>query len=147
MSDPFSIASSAVGIISLGLQVTQGLVTYYSQFKSFDSDIAEISRKAEGLHGILQVLEVPLRKFEIDNAPIPAQVRTAISASEEGLRNLNGWIEKYGNTKPPANIEDRLRLLRKRTLFPFRRDTLLGLKSTLESLQSNLDTAIQVLHL
>jgi hypothetical protein len=32
-------------------------------------------------------------------------------------------------------------------LFPFRRDTLLGLKSTLESLQSNLNTAIQVLHL
>jgi hypothetical protein len=138
MSEPFSVASSAVGIVSLGLQVTQGLVTYYSQFKAFDSDIAEISRKADGLHGILQVLE---------NATIPAQVRTAISASEEGLRNLNGWVEKYGKAEPPANIEDRLRLLKKRTLFPFRRDTLLGLKSTLESLQSNLDTAIQVLHL
>jgi hypothetical protein len=147
MSEPFSVASSAVGIVSLGLQVTQSLVTYYSQFKAFDSDIADISRKADGLHGILQVLEVPLRKFEIENATIPAQVRTAISASEEGLRNLNDWIEKYGKAKPPANIEDRLRLLRKRTLFPFRRDTLLGLKSTLQSLQSNLNTAIQVLHL
>jgi len=64
MSDPFSVASSAVGIISLGLQVTQGVVTYYSQFKAFDGDIAEISCKADGLHGILQALEVPLRKFE-----------------------------------------------------------------------------------
>jgi hypothetical protein len=147
MSDPFSIASSAVGIISLGLQATQGLVTYYSQFKAFDRDIAEISHKADGLRGILQVLEGPLRKFETDNAPIPAQVRAAISASEEGLRSLNSWIEKYGKAEPPANIEDRLRLLKKKTLFPFRRDTLLGLKSTLDSLQSNLNTAIQVLHL
>jgi hypothetical protein len=147
MSEPFSVASSAAGIISLGLQVTQGLVTYYSQFKALDTDIAEISRKADGLYGILQVLEGPLRKFESDNAPVPAQVRTAISACEEGLRNLNGWVEKHGKTEPPASIEDRLRVLKKRTLFPFRRDTLLGLKSTLESLQSNLNTAIQVLHL
>jgi hypothetical protein len=147
MSEPFSVASSAVGIVSLGLQVTQGLVAYYSHFKAFDRDIAEISRKADGLSRILQVLKGPLRKFEIDDAPVPAQVRTAISASEEGLRNLNDWIEKYGKVEPPGNIEDRLRILKKRTLFPFRRDTLLGLKSTLESLQSNLDTAIHVLHL
>lgn len=147
MSDPFSAASGAVGIISLGLQVSQGLITYCSQFKAFDEDVAHISRKAEGLRGVLQVLEKQLRKSESENAPVPAQVRSAVVACEDGLQKLQQMIKKYGNTEPGEKLEDKVRILKKRVLFPFRCDTLFGLRATLDGLQANLDSAVQVLSL
>jgi len=38
--DPLSVAASAAGIISLGIQVTQSLVDFFSAYKSQKSDIA-----------------------------------------------------------------------------------------------------------
>jgi hypothetical protein len=43
MGDPFSVAGSAVGVISLGLTVCQGLLTYYGQFKAYDEEIRDVS--------------------------------------------------------------------------------------------------------
>ena len=56
MSDPFSVAGSAVGVISLGISVCQGLVTYCSQYKSFNDGISNMIRKVQGLNDILAAL-------------------------------------------------------------------------------------------
>lgn len=42
MGDTFSVAGGAVGVISLGLTVCQGLLAYYGPFKAVDEQIHEI---------------------------------------------------------------------------------------------------------
>jgi hypothetical protein len=138
---------SAVKVISLGLQVIQGLTVYYSQFKSFSEDIAAIFLKIDGLHGVLQVLESPLQKAENQHTEIPTQVRSAVVACESSLQKLNESVEKYARIGVPVNLEDKLRLLTKRTFSPFQRDTLLRLKATLDTLRANLNLAVGILNL
>ncbi|KAL3469151.1 hypothetical protein BJX99DRAFT_265470 [Aspergillus californicus] len=56
MADPFSIAGSTVGVVSLGLQVCNTLVTYCRSVKDADQDIQTIANKAAGLRVPLKTL-------------------------------------------------------------------------------------------
>ena len=109
--------------------------------------MADIFAKAEGLEGSLKALQAPLLKAEAQDTEIPAQVRTSIIACERSLRMLEQATLRYGSMDLPNSVNDRLRLFRKRALYPFRRETLQDLKSTLEGLQMNLDSAVNVLNL
>jgi hypothetical protein len=53
MGDPFSVAGSAVEVISLGLQVCQGLALYINKYKSADKEIRNFECKVEGLEVFL----------------------------------------------------------------------------------------------
>lgn len=147
MTDPFSAASGAVGIISLGIQVCQGLITYCSNFKAFDEDIANIRRKSEGLQDLLLALEGPLRRAEAGDGNVSAQVRGRVLDCEGGLRSLADAMQKYGSFPAPTNLEDKLRLLGKKTVYPFKKSTLRELTTTLESLQANIQLAVTCLTL
>lgn len=69
MGDPISAAGTAVGIISLGIQVCQSLISYYDRWKSFDDDIAQIQGKLDGLKETLENLgENIVPKFKSSNA-------------------------------------------------------------------------------
>lgn len=41
MADGLSVAAGAAGLISLGLEVTKGLIDYYDAYKSRESNIVE----------------------------------------------------------------------------------------------------------
>lgn len=56
MGHPFSVAGSAVGVVSLGLQVCQGPASYIDKYKSADKEVNNIKCKVEGLNLILQEL-------------------------------------------------------------------------------------------
>ncbi|KAF6832422.1 hypothetical protein CMUS01_06914 [Colletotrichum musicola] len=56
MYDPLSAAGSVVGIISLGLQVTQSLYNYYNAFRSQQSDTSHTLKKIKNLQGLLDQL-------------------------------------------------------------------------------------------
>ncbi|KAK1654620.1 hypothetical protein BDP81DRAFT_86005 [Colletotrichum phormii] len=57
MADPLSIAGSAVGIISLGIQVAQSLYQFYSTAKGQHSDVARTLRKLQDLQSLLERLD------------------------------------------------------------------------------------------
>ncbi|KAH7371860.1 hypothetical protein BKA64DRAFT_729050 [Cadophora sp. MPI-SDFR-AT-0126] len=146
MADPLSAAGTAVGIVSLGLQVSQGLIKYYSHFKAHDEEIAHIVWKSESLQTLLQALERPLRKAEATGGDVLIQVRRSLFACEAGLKRLRTAAEKYGNLSIPTTIE-KLRALKKRALYPFKRDTLVELNLTLEELFTHSQLALQILTL
>lgn len=147
MADPLSAAGTAVGIVSLGLQVSQGLITYYSHFKAHDEEIAYIVRKSEALQQLLQALEGPLKKAESGSGEISKQVRGSVVACEAGLQRLVLAAEKYGSSSIPSTMEDKIRALRKRALYPFKRGTFEELNGTLVELTANLQLALQLLTL
>lgn len=143
MVDP----GTAVGIISLGLQVLQGLAQYYTQFASFSAEITAVVRRIESLCVIIKALEGPVRRLERDE-PISAAVRQCIEACKTGIRDLDTYQKQCGNnTFVPTAVADRMRLVKMRGLFPFRKSTLDGVGKTLERLQLNLMTINQALQL
>ncbi|KAF2117923.1 hypothetical protein BDV96DRAFT_685560 [Lophiotrema nucula] len=145
MGDPFSVAGTAVGITSLGIQICQGLVQYYSQFRSYHDDIESAIQRLEGLEGILKALESVKSKVEMDNHEPSEQLQLAMRACEACLKKLELQLKKCGETKIPGTLKDRANMARKRLLWPFKRDTLKDLQGTLDRLQHNLQLSLKIL--
>ncbi|KAL3441838.1 hypothetical protein BJX65DRAFT_313472 [Aspergillus insuetus] len=57
MTDPFSVSAGAVGVVSLGLTVSQGFMSFYGPWKSYDEEIQDFTGKLDGLQNILKILE------------------------------------------------------------------------------------------
>ncbi|KAF7922353.1 uncharacterized protein EAE97_011095 [Botrytis byssoidea] len=133
MSDPLSAASCAAGIISLGIQVSQGLVTYCSQVKNFTSGIATFKAKAKSVDGILQNLESVLKKTERERKMTPKSVIFTLKGCAETLGKLNEGVGRHGKDR-----------LSNRLTYCFVRDDLAAAYNILDSLQHNLSNALQV---
>ncbi|CAD6457343.1 3245108f-0d16-452b-a1c3-99e7ce851c86-CDS [Sclerotinia trifoliorum] len=128
---PTSVASGAVGVISLGLQVSQSLVKYCSQCKSFNKDIITFKSKAETLNAILQQLGDKLKPFEQEKWTLPTSVIETIEKCEAGLRGLDKELQKHGRN----TISNRI-------AYPFIKDSLTLANAMLDSLQNNLTLAL-----
>jgi predicted nucleic acid-binding Zn-ribbon protein len=143
MADPFSVAGSAVGVTSLGIQTCQVLFRYYSQFKGLHDDIDDVLRRVEGLQGILDSLKVLKGRFEADNHEPSSQLHLALKTCEEVLHRLKQLADKCDATIASETFHDRLRYAKKRAIWPFKKETVEELQATLNGFQHNLSLALQ----
>lgn len=149
MADPFSAAGSAVGVISLGLTVCQGLLAYYRPFKAFHAEIDEVTGRMTALDGVMKALLPVVTDAQAVLSPVESSQSAAVAIKsilgcQQGIDKLKGMLEKCdktdsagGSTRPKNRIN--------RLLYPFRRDTLMALLGTMGWLQANLDTSLQML--
>jgi hypothetical protein len=143
LGDPFSVAGTAVGITSLGIQTCQILHRYYSQFKGRQEDVDNVLRQVEGLQGILESLRDVKGRFEIDNHAASSQLHLAQKACEEALAKLKKMADKCNTTQRPESIQDPLEDMKKRALWPNRKETLAELQQTLSRFKDNISLALQ----
>lgn len=147
MTDPATVVGTAVGVISLGIQVCQGLVSYYEKWKSFDDDIANLHAGIDGLRTTLENLEFILPKLENSNTSIIADVEKKVVSSFDGIRRLEDVLAKC-HSSVSANIvrQKGYRLVHK-TFYPFKEATLQDLNNNVTNLQHDLKTSLQSLTL
>ncbi|KAG4419321.1 hypothetical protein IFR04_007555 [Cadophora malorum] len=144
MGDPLSVAGTAVGVVSLGLQVTGGLIKYHSNFTSYQEDITRITQSSERLCELLECLNDVLTKEEPEHSAVLEQVHRSVSACKGGLRLLKREVEKNRTIKLPVNTEDKARIIAKRLLYPFKKDTLHGVQVQLYALEDRLSFAVSL---
>ncbi len=144
MAEPFS---AAVGVISLGIQTCQGLVSYYEKWKSFDDDIAHLQIKIDELRTTLQNLDQILQKFKDSNAAILKDVETKVVSAINGIRKLEAVLAKCQSSGPADSVQGKANKLWKHTSYPFKKTTLQELKSNVTDLQYNLHTSLHALEL
>ena len=148
MADPFSIAGSVVGVISLGIQVTQSLVKFYSLYKRQDSEIAVMIERLKSLLGVLQILDETLsnRKFQADEQSLIGKIEISIENCEEFIQELQEECQKFVKTTSDG-IKAVFRVAGRRATYPFRQSTLQKLDEDIDELRSNLSIAIDALQL
>lgn len=144
MNDPFSIAGSAVGVVSLGLFVCQEL-------HSFISDVKTAADKAEDIRASLASLENHLERLESELGKLnPTSSTTAVSADVvRCVEALNRIKDKLASTSSGSGsvIRERIRSLKFRLSFPFKKDDLEYLRSLLKGIRDDLDLALQTVNL
>ena len=124
MQDPFSAAGSAVGIISLGITVAQGLYDYYSALHDQKSDIAHTTKK---LSRLLEILESLNRIFEQRHFPADDPRRPTITSCiedcQELIEELREELDKF-RRQPRQHATGHLRAVGRRIAYPLRQSTL-----------------------
>ena len=148
MADPISVAGTAVGVISLGIQVTQSLVNYYSSYKGQNADLLHMAERLDGLLDIFQCLDKALsdRNPQADEQSLMKTIETSTQSCVGLIRELQVECQKFG--KIPSNeLIAAVKAAGRRMTYPFRKSTLQKLDEAIGEIRVNLSSALEVLQL
>jgi hypothetical protein len=141
----FGVTGSAIGVISLGIQVCQGLVQYYGSWKDSRKDIAKMCKSVDNLAEILKAL-----KENVDSKSLAGDVikniQSSIVACTSGIKELQDELAKVQEVKG-SNVLSKVHEQGRRLLYPFRESTLFKLREIVSDVRANLGLAVNMLHL
>jgi ankyrin repeat domain-containing protein 50 len=140
----FGVAGSAVGVISLGITVCQGLVQYYGTWKDGRQDISRMCNLVNSLADILNALKQTLERVTLVG-DVANVVQSSTKACFDSVLELQQELAKVQEIKGPG-IRSELHEQGRRLLYPFRESTLLKLKEIVLDIRDNLTVAVETLH-
>ena len=145
MSDPLSVAGSAVGIISMSLTVLQGLIQYYVSWKDYSQ---HVDRLVKSLQMFLQTLELLNETItgSCFEAKIVAHVEKSINSCQDGVNSLQKKLDKVQSIAlPDRPIYSKILTQGRRLLYPFKESTLTKLQEIISELKDNLTLVMRTL--
>ena len=148
MGDPLSIVASVAGLLSLGIQVTQSLVSYYTAYRHQDSHVARTTFRLEALLETFQSLSETLssRRFVTDEQALIAQVGSSIRNCSDLIFELQQEVEKFCDASK-SGLGTAIKTAGRRLAYPLRQSTLQKLDEDIEDIRENLSLALNVLQL
>ncbi|KAI7109644.1 hypothetical protein KC339_g625 [Hortaea werneckii] len=140
------VASSAVGVASLGITVCQGLLAYIDSCKDYGYDVAEARNSISDLHDTLILLEDNLRAGGLD-AKRAARVTNCVQSCKDGIQDLGKKLDDLQKYIKPEGLRQKARAEIQKAVYPFRKDTLTKLRGNVADVRERLKLALQVLQL
>ncbi|KAI4681442.1 uncharacterized protein J4E84_007679 [Alternaria hordeiaustralica] len=142
MADPFSITGSAVGVVSLAIQVCKGLEWYLSGVKEAKNKAEQIAAETEELANLLERLETVIGK--VDPSQSVSATRTGIVSCANAIATIRKKL-KPDDHAANSGIKSSLKRLTKRLAFPFKEADITYWKDALNTIQQSLQTALLAL--
>lgn len=146
MADPLSIAGSVVGILSLGITVTQSLFDYYAASRSQHSDVENTLRRLKSMQELLKTLlkRVDNRKCLPNDSSLIANIEKSVGECEELILELQEEANKFKKV-PMNNVQSAIKAVSRRIEYPFRESTLKKLDEDIGEIINCLNFALQLL--
>ncbi|KAI4663361.1 uncharacterized protein J4E78_003773 [Alternaria triticimaculans] len=142
MADPFSITGSAVGVVSLAIQVCKGLEWYLSGVKEAKNKAEQITAETEQLANLLELLESTISKVDQSNSV--SATRTGIVSCAHAIATIRKKL-KPDDEAVNGGMKSSLKRLTKRLAFPFKEAEIRYWKDVLNTVQQSLQTALSAL--
>src|SRR2546423_3362835 len=148
MTDPLSVAAGIAGLISLGIQVTESLVKFYTSYNGQDTDVARTTGRLESLLSTFRFLHAALqsRIFRPDEQGLIKNIESSIYKCDELIQELKEECEKF-NKASISGIKGTIKVAGRRAAYPFRQSTLQKLDEDISEIRDNLSLALEVLQL
>lgn len=154
MGDPLSAASAIISIVSLGLDVSNGIIRYYVAWKMYDEDVAATDTALTQLHAKLQLLKNVLESKTIQGYAAANEIHQCISHCQGGILKLKKLLDKIRAKGPTLqDMDKKTDFLTKlgdqgrRLLYPFRQGTLGKLRDAVGELMNDVTPALHILQM
>ena len=151
MTDPFSITSSAAGVISLGLTVAHELLDYYESYKSSGSTIIAMYSQMESLASTLTLLNKVIdRGYNQLDPEIARTVEGSIESCRESTEKLEKKLVKIRNasqSEPGGGLRQQLGKQVHKAMFPFKESTLVKLREIAMEFRNDLGLVLEILQM
>ncbi|KAL7960660.1 hypothetical protein V8C34DRAFT_302963 [Trichoderma compactum] len=145
MAEALGIASGVAGLISLGLSVCRGILTYYNAFRDSQDDIGQMCSSVETVAKTLVAIDLTLQRGQFNQVIIVA-VETSLKLCKEALDTPTKKLDRIRSTPADGSLKTRLGNAKRRMLYPFRESTLAKLREICHDLRDNLGLAINALN-
>lgn len=142
MSDPLSVASGVVGIISLGIQLCQEIASYKAAWRAYDDDIGIIGLKAEELRMPLKRLREIVEEVRLTDPEIAACLNEKASCLQRQIERLKRSLDQYKPILHDGSV-GKIRNKLKKAAYPIAgRDALRNMTSDMDSMQTTIQTTL-----
>lgn len=141
------VAGTAIGILSLGIQVCQGIFSYYQVYKDQDQRIYDVLCEVRTLSTTLEAAHGCLAKAKLPQSITTNQVEENIIAYASAITRLEQLLSRCHRTSSATRATDQIQLVIRKVAFPFRQGTIKDLKDTVKGLQANVLLVLQTLQL
>ncbi|KAI5203928.1 hypothetical protein E4T39_03871 [Aureobasidium subglaciale] len=144
---------TAIGVVSLGIQVLQGVIDYYGAYQDYGDDIASLCNSSTALLETLRFLQVQLERKDTVSDAFRAQISASVQQCNEGLSKLGNELNKIMGQPIPTNsdlfskVKHQAANQSRRVSYPFKCSTLAKLREVVQDLRDNLALALQALGL
>ncbi|RSL99637.1 hypothetical protein CDV31_012102 [Fusarium ambrosium] len=148
MGDPLSVAGSAVGIISLGIQVCQGLVQYADAVRGQQRDADDGMDDVRSLLAVFKSLEQTIARIEIDSPENAKSLLEHLQQAEAKLQSLEEVLAEVGiPVNTPSSIKGKMKETYRAAIYPLKKSKLEGARRNVQSVLGILTTAMQTVDL
>jgi len=149
MADPISITSTAAGLVSLGIQVYDGLSKYLGAIKARAEELSSARRQADTLRSLLTAIEAALPSFRTEHAAETSPAQACLQACQTELGNLRAALSELEDktSQQLAGMRGKIAEGKRKLTYPFHRERLERLEQRIHSVNSSLQLAIEHLHL
>ncbi|KEZ43579.1 hypothetical protein SAPIO_CDS4505 [Scedosporium apiospermum] len=145
MADPLSVTGSAVGIVSLGLTVSKGLIKYIEGVRGRKSNTDNTARKLKCLLDSLNVINSQISDPNFrPKQDLLSNIERSIQDCKDSIGKLEAENKKFLDL-PMDSIPTVARAGLRRVAYPFKEETLRKLEGDVEAAISCLKLALDAL--
>lgn len=135
------LAGTAVGIISLGLQVCQGIVSYSQAWRGYDEEIQNARNKAQALRMPLKTLRDTVEELQQTRPEVAADLEEQAMSMQSSIEKLKKVVDRFKPAQSEA-FPDKVRAQLKKGVYYFQKDTLQDVQNHLDQIQNVLQTSL-----
>jgi hypothetical protein len=137
----------SVGVVSLAIDVSKDLYTYYRAVRDCDTDIKELRTQLLLLHETASSLTRALNRDGL-SAEDKSQMDLAFIKYDDAAKELKSGLEriKIDGVQPHTALE-KMKAVGRKAVYPFKKSTVAGLQEDVESCQDALHLAVSILQL
>ncbi|KAK4870013.1 hypothetical protein LT330_005737 [Penicillium expansum] len=137
------LAGTAVGIISLGLQLCQGIVSYSEAWRGYDEEIQNTNNKAKALRTLLKTLRDTIEDLQETRPEVAADLEEKAMSMHSSIEKLRKIVERFKPARSEA-FPEKVRAQLKKSVYYFQRDSLQDMQNHLDQIQNVLQTSLLI---
>ena len=139
-------AGAAVGVASLGIQLCQGFLKYYQDWRNCHEDISTAYDKVDVLRQIFAQLRQSLDEPSLDGERRYI-THACLLSCQQGLSKLETLLAKLPAVPQSSQLITRVASAARRAVYPFQTHNFKSIVATVDGLVGQLSLALQALHL
>lgn len=144
------MAELAIGAISLGIQVCEGLVKYCRAVSKRSKDIEDITAQIQALQSTFRALDSVLTRSALVTSSDQMAVASAIACVEScdnGVTELEVFLDSVTGSARNGDVKGTMKDVGRKLAFGFRQDEVASLQQKVQSLTATAELALQTLNL
>ncbi|KAK5058715.1 hypothetical protein LTR84_010979 [Exophiala bonariae] len=134
-----------LAIISLAIQLTEGLVSYYELWRNAARDTEEIQKSIIWTQNLLTQLAITLQKENLPENAV-SLIRRTVESCEANISKLQTILDKIRKDGTPEGLRATFRTANQKLLYMFHSKTTRALMTALNGLKNDLELAVSILN-
>ncbi|KAI5924150.1 hypothetical protein F4810DRAFT_665922 [Camillea tinctor] len=146
MADPIGVLGTAVGVVSLGIQVGGALKEYIGDFRSRGEHVDGALARVKVFEEALGVINTAITAFENEHRIPSARAISCLQICRTELMAFKSELQRH-ETTTQKDAKGKMKEIKKKFGYPFHRKQLVELEDRIHQISQTLSLAVEALEL